>query len=139
MISLVYVSTVSRPIKEAELIHILDVARARNSRQNVSGILLYSGGRFFQVLEGDETDVLDIYHDIAENKLHRSPVILYQESIEERTFGDWSMGYRHIDSESDKNTLEGYCAVLDQDISREEFNDKANMLVDMIYQFKSLM
>jgi hypothetical protein len=138
MISIVYVSTATRPIKEEELLRILEKSRSRNSRQGVTGLLLYSGGRFLQVLEGPEDAVRDIYHDIAENPLHRSPLILSQEHISERTFGQWSMGYRHLDSEVDKQQLEGYCALLDRDMAPEEFSNKANQLVDMIYQFKEM-
>ncbi|MBF0257014.1 MAG: BLUF domain-containing protein [Gammaproteobacteria bacterium] len=139
LIRLVYVSTSTRPIVESELIHILEVARKRNSRQAVTGILLYSGGRFFQVLEGEEADVMDIYHDIAGNPKHRAPIILTQEEISERAFGDWSMAYRHVDSEVDKKSLDGYCEFLDRDMPREEFSKVANNIIDLIYQFRDTL
>ncbi|MEO5342553.1 MAG: BLUF domain-containing protein [Gammaproteobacteria bacterium SHHR-1] len=139
MISLVYVSTATRPISEQELLHILDISRRNNRKLGVTGILLYSGGRFFQVLEGEEKNVLDIYQHIAKNPLHRSPLVLSQGPIQERNFGQWSMGYRHVDSAVDKEQLEGYCALLDRNMEAEEFSKKSNALVDMIYQFKEMM
>ncbi|WP_419835757.1 BLUF domain-containing protein [Endozoicomonas atrinae] len=54
MINLVYVSSASRVMDEHELTALLEQSRDRNLRQNVTGMLIYCDGNFFQVLEGEE-------------------------------------------------------------------------------------
>lgn len=50
--SLVYVSTASHHLSDAEISHLLGRARARNAHELVTGVLLYSHGNFMQYLEG---------------------------------------------------------------------------------------
>ena len=52
MIHLIYVCSASKEMTEDELLRLLEYARARNLKQNVTGMLLYAGGNFFQALEG---------------------------------------------------------------------------------------
>jgi hypothetical protein len=41
------------------LFNILAQAKANNSHQDITGSLLYDGGRFIQILEGDKTNITD--------------------------------------------------------------------------------
>lgn len=55
LIHLIYVSTAREEFDETELARILDTAVRRNGERNVTGMLLYAGGTFMQVLEGRRT------------------------------------------------------------------------------------
>ena len=52
--------------------------------------------RFFQVLEGDRQIVTDLFNKIATDQRHIRVVKIILEPIEERNFGEWTMGYPRI-------------------------------------------
>ena len=51
---LVYVSQATRELYEADLARLLERIRPNNSAAGVTGMLLYDGGAFMQVIEGNE-------------------------------------------------------------------------------------
>jgi hypothetical protein len=94
MIRLVYSSAARAGMDEAELKRILDGARTRNARREVTGMLLYRDGVFLQLLEGQEVDVRFVYSRIAQDPRHHRVVKLIEETIAQRDFASWSMGYQ---------------------------------------------
>ncbi len=135
MIHLVYVCSASMEMTEDELLRLLEHARARNLKQNVTGMLLYAGGNFFQALEGEKSDVEEIYKAIESDNRNKGHIIVEKEDINERTFSDWSMGFKHLTSQN-KPTIKGYTEFLDRQMKPEEFTDKKNELIALLYQFK---
>lgn len=101
LISLVYTSTASAPFRETALAHLLDQARSLNGARDVTGMLLYRGERFIQVLEGPAHVVRRLARTIGQDARHRDMRILMDEPIEERQFDDWTMGYRTLQGERD--------------------------------------
>ena len=91
--SLVYTSTASRPLAKSDLEHILVNARQRNLQEQVTGLLLFSEGKFMQYLEGPETGVLKIFDLIKTSSLHEQIVEVSRQSIVSREYGDWSMAF----------------------------------------------
>ena len=90
---LVYVSAATVDFSPQDLDELLTKARANNSGLDVTGVLLYTGGTFFQVLEGEPEIVDSLYHKIQSDKRHNNVLLLENREIEERNFGDWSMGF----------------------------------------------
>ena len=97
LIHLIYssASTTSNLTEEALNI-ILSESRENNKANNISGILLYQDGSFFQVLEGGRTQIDDLYRKISADKRHSNVTKIIEEEIEERSFGEWTMGYPNI-------------------------------------------
>ena len=77
---------------------ILGVARRRNRANDVTGLLLFDGVYFFQLLEGDRTVVSRLYHQIVNDRRHSDVVLLAAGPATERTCSGWSMGY--VDDQS---------------------------------------
>ena len=136
MIHLVYVSSATKEMSEDELIKLLDQARDRNFRQNVTGMLLYAGGNFFQVLEGNEKDVEEIYEAIVNDERNNGNIVMDKDKISERTFPEWSMGFKHLTNKN-KETIKGYSEFLDKKMQPVEFATKSNEVVELLYQFKN--
>jgi len=90
---LVYASRATRPLSEAELGALLEVSRAHNERVDVSGILLYDGGDFLQVLEGPRSSVQDTFDRISQDDRHTDALVLSRRTVDERAFEGWSMGF----------------------------------------------
>jgi hypothetical protein len=92
--ALVYVSTAVRPMTLPDIDRLLDVARARNAKLRVTGVLLYDAGHFMQYLEGPASSMTRVYESIKASTLHRDIIELLRERIEKSEFPEWSMAFR---------------------------------------------
>jgi len=92
LFQLVYRSTETRAMTEADLRALLKNAREKNDRLGVTGLLLYAQGRFLQVLEGPESAVRRLYDTIEADPRHTGTEVLLTTRVAERTFPDWNMG-----------------------------------------------
>lgn len=90
---LVYTSTVSDMFKSEDIEEILSIARANNSKCNVTGMLCFNRKYFLQCLEGSRTNVNITYRKILNDKRHANIVMLDYKEISAREFSSWSMGY----------------------------------------------
>ena len=63
---LCYVSTAAVDFSDEALVALLDEARSANTDRDVTGLLLYREGSFYQVLEGSESAVKATFQDIEE-------------------------------------------------------------------------
>ncbi|MCB1736548.1 MAG: BLUF domain-containing protein [Gammaproteobacteria bacterium] len=93
LIHLVYASRATRPYSDDDLIRLLNKARSNNLALNVSGMLLYVEGSFFQVLEGEPDTLHRLYERISTDTGHDKIVKIIEEPIEDRAFGEWQMGF----------------------------------------------
>lgn len=96
MYHIVYVSSATVPVPEAELETLLARWRHNNARDGVTGILLYSESeaRFMQVIEGEETVIRALFTKIKQDYRHRSILKLADGPITQRSFTSWLMGFR---------------------------------------------
>jgi hypothetical protein len=93
---LVYASAASVGFQLSDLEDILRVVRARNARDGISGILLFEGQSFLQVLEGPRFRLDALFEKIRDDPRHTRAVLLSCESIDQRSFADWTMGYTRV-------------------------------------------
>ena len=99
MIHLIYCSTAKHIFSRSELSVMLINARKKNVQMGINGILLYSDGSFFQVLEGEGETVDRLFEEISRDDRHRNVTVIIREAIPERVFGDWTMAYSDISPE----------------------------------------
>lgn len=72
---------------------ILAVARERNAAVDVTGALLFTEGRFVQVLEGERDKVHEVFGRIAADTRHTEVEILSAQYSDRRRFKEWSMAF----------------------------------------------
>jgi hypothetical protein len=84
-------SVSSGPVRRQDLSDILAESRANNGIEGISGVLLATGGRYIQVLEGSPESVELIYGRIQTDRRHSDVVLVHDGLIERRAFGDWTM------------------------------------------------
>ena len=89
--SLVYVSSAVGPLGDPELYHLLERARSRNKRCEVTGLLLFDDGNFMQYIEGPSAGLAEVYDHIKRDPLHTGLIELCREQTEQRAFSDWAM------------------------------------------------
>lgn len=89
---LTYVSKLSLPLTQKEILEIGRQASLNNQKIDVTGILIGVGNYFFQILEGEEATVNQLVEKISRDTRHRDVTILSAETgCEERLFSDWNM------------------------------------------------
>jgi hypothetical protein len=91
---LLYISTARAIITQDVIDDILRVSRRNNAAVGVTGLLIVGGKRFLQVLEGTDLAVAQTFDRIQRDPRHFAMVSLARQTITERTFGSWSMGYQ---------------------------------------------
>ncbi len=96
IIHLIYASVATQDVGTAELTALLQKSRETNERLGLTGMLLFSEGNFFQVLEGEGTAVNQLYEKIIRDKRHAQCTLIIREPIAKRSFGNWSMGFSRI-------------------------------------------
>lgn len=103
LISLVYVSRASHDLTEEELLTILDKSRKNNTALGITGMLLYRDRVFIQALEGEVDKIKTLYEKIAQDTRHRDVKLVSRRPIRERTFQEWSMGFKNLDNVDPKD------------------------------------
>lgn len=97
LVRLVYASysssTASLNGIQPEIGTILTQSRKNNARAQISGVLYFGDGCFFQCLEGEESNVKATYARIQRDPRHMNATIIRQEPVSQRMFKDWSMKY----------------------------------------------
>jgi hypothetical protein len=89
----IYVSTATHDLRDAELASILDVSRRNNAAQDITGALGYHDRSFIQVLEGPKGLVEALLAKIARDARNTGLFVVHRSRIDERVFGEWSMGW----------------------------------------------
>lgn len=84
--TLIYRSRLSAPLPLEEFDRLLDAARQRNAALGVTGILLFDGVHFVQLLEGREAEVTALYDSIRRDKRHCNVVQLLRDYAPTRRF-----------------------------------------------------
>ena len=105
LLSIAYVSASTTPMSDADVAEILTRSRTNNRAHDLTGALLYHGGRFVQILEGPEHEVRDRFAVISADPRHRAVQVMREERIADRQFPEWTMGFR---ANNDLAQLEGF-------------------------------
>jgi hypothetical protein len=107
MYYIIYLSAGTQWFDETELRNILAISHVNNSRNNITGLLLYGEGNFIQLLEGEEAIVQQTFERISADPRHTGITHIAGGTLNERNFPAWSMGFKSIDAAS-LTTFEGY-------------------------------
>jgi hypothetical protein len=135
LISLIYVSTATHLMSNAELLDILRVSRRKNEEKSVTGMLLYKGGNFMQALEGPEESVKEIFGKIQADSRHRGIILLSSEPIEKRQFADWKIAFVNLDDEAIRQES-AYSEFLQDEFTAEKYRQAPQQAYIMLLSFR---
>lgn len=99
LIQLIYASASGPDLTAEELAVLLEAARVNNARLDLTGMLLYAEGSFFQVLEGPPEVVDALYAKIERDPRHEQVTTIIREPIPKRSFDAWTMGFHKVSNE----------------------------------------
>jgi hypothetical protein len=93
-------------LTEADLLNIEHQARQLNALDGITGLLVYDGIRFLQIIEGAEDAIDDLIERLRSDSRHSAFEIRDERLLDARSFPSWSMelvrvgsGYRTARSE----------------------------------------
>lgn len=138
MYRLTYVSSAVVPFTNDALRSLLVRSRSNNEREGITGMLLYKGGNFMQVLEGEREAVLETQNRIFRDVRHRGHIVLLGETVLERRFGQWSMGFRDLNANAAQN-VPGYDDFLNTPLTDRRFIDDPSASQKLLQIFKANM
>ncbi len=99
MYEIVYQSKASSDLVDKDIKDILKSAHKYNSRNGVTGCLLYHKGEFIQILEGEEEVIKPLFDVIYQDDRHTDVLLLSEGEKNSRTFSDFSMAYHELSVE----------------------------------------
>jgi len=138
MFSLIYVSSAVRTFSQSQLIDLLVQSRENNTSLGITGMLLYKGGNFMQVLEGEEDAVTALYAAIGRDPRHRGLLVILQGPQAERQFPEWSMGFHNLDAPA-AHSIPGYSEFLNTPLTGNEFSQDPTRCQRLLLMFKRNM
>jgi hypothetical protein len=77
---------------------LLTTARRCNRLHDVSGMMAFDSRYFLQAVEGSREALSQLYSNLVRDPRHKRLVLLSFESIEQRSFSDWTMGFAAADA-----------------------------------------
>ncbi|MDH3886933.1 MAG: BLUF domain-containing protein [Gammaproteobacteria bacterium] len=90
LVGLIYTSEMTGTM---DFMDILEVSRASNERDGITGVLLFCNNNVVQCLEGSREAVNKTYVRIVQDKRHQNPLLVDYRMLSTRSFSGWSMGY----------------------------------------------
>ncbi len=136
--TLIYVSSAVNKFAESELFGLLNLARSENKKTDITGVLLYNDGNFLQVIEGEKNNIEDLFKKIEKDPRHKGIIKIFEDQINKRRFGDWSMGFlRH--KHSDLKLIKGFMDLSEKSFAFESFENDHDDAAILVRSFKELM
>jgi hypothetical protein len=94
---IVYRSKAVASVTDLDLYYLLMHARENNQAGDLSGLLLYDRGHFFQWLEGPDQALGHVWNKIRADERHAELRVLADQPIPTRLFSGWTMQFAHRD------------------------------------------
>ncbi|MFM7973044.1 MAG: BLUF domain-containing protein [Betaproteobacteria bacterium] len=86
-----YCSQAQLPLGQTDIDRILRASQRNNQRDQITGLLTYSGEVFVQFLEGPPQALLRLMNRLEGDPRHRNIIILSKGSAHERILEGWDM------------------------------------------------
>lgn len=95
---LVYASKAQDFVNDEHVAKILLSARCKNEELSITGLLLFDGSNFLQIIEGDPTAVKEVFACIERDDRHFDIKLFHSGPIKKRYFDSWQMAFHREQS-----------------------------------------
>jgi hypothetical protein len=133
-----YMSSAAWAMSEEALTALLDLARSRNSSLNLTGMLIFSKGSFLQVLEGDKLAIDQVFQSICLDARHTSVYVIDKCVIEQRNFGNWTMGFHKLDVDIVAPSEPGFVGLGEVEVHVRSAARQRDLATDLLSKFAQL-
>jgi hypothetical protein len=133
---LVYVSRGGRELRGAVLTHLARQSATDNAKRDISGVLLACGPHLMQLLEGEVTEIVDLYEKIRRDPRHSEIELLICKNVNKRLCPDWGMELVDLDATAilNRDRLNGLIDDLRNRHNTSHYSAEARLL---LHDFKS--
>ena len=94
--TLTYTSRVRQELGEGDLERIVHAARTLNALDGVTGLLVFNGWYFLQIVEGTDDAIGDLLRRLTSDPRHHDIVVREDRAVDSRSFPDWSMALTRV-------------------------------------------
>jgi hypothetical protein len=96
MIRITYLSQATSNFSSIDLINLLQQCHLNNPKRGLTGLLIFGNNTFLQTIEGKKTIVEELIEKISKDKRHTKFQILSKQSIDNRQYSNWAMGFEKL-------------------------------------------
>src|SRR6478672_8692961 len=89
--SLTYTSLARLDLQAGDIEAIHRTAREVNALEGITGLLIFNGTRFLQIIEGSPQAIDDLVERLRRDPRHSGLEVRDERAVTERAFPDWSM------------------------------------------------
>jgi hypothetical protein len=89
--SVTYTSLARLDLQETDLEDIHRIARDQNAIDGITGLLVFNGTHFLQIIEGSAEAIEDLIEKLRRDPRHTGFEIRDRRKVDARSFPDWSM------------------------------------------------
>ncbi len=94
-----YVSTVNPDLSTIDINELMEYVKIHNNDIGITGILIYSEGNFFQVLEGEKEIVKMMFERIKKDPRHYNVIKMLDKEIDNYSFSKYHAPFMVISSD----------------------------------------
>ena len=91
MIQVTYTSEATDALRSGDVFRIVTTSSTNNDARDLTGFLIFSGDRFFQLLEGPDENVNALLAKLECDPRHTNITVLERCEISQRAFPAWKM------------------------------------------------
>ena len=96
--SVTYTSLARLDLQSSDLDDIHRTAREVNALEGITGLLVFNGTHFLQIIEGAESAIDDLVERLRRDSRHTGLEIRDRRKIDSRSFPDWAMELVRVNS-----------------------------------------
>jgi len=106
--AIVYLSSASDELEIAEISKILSFTEESNNNHDITGLLLFSDGNFFQIIEGEKNSILKLFETIKRDDRHRNIQQIFGEEINKGAYDLYATNFISDEVKYDTDQFEHY-------------------------------
>lgn len=106
--AIVYVSTASPNLEESEVGEVLSGSKSWNNQHDVTGLLLFSEGNFFQIIEGEKNVIFQLFENIKKDKRHRNIMQIFGKEIHKEAYDGYDSDFVSEEANYDSEKFQHY-------------------------------
>jgi muconolactone delta-isomerase len=130
ILTIVYASEATEAFNKESLHNLLETARIRNSKLDITGLLLYEDKSFLQVIEGRPSVIKALFNKIKKDSRHKHVAKILEITSHEKSFEEWTMGHGMVTIDE----LESIEGMSDFFSNQMRFNDLKDTQVKKILE-----
>ena len=103
-----YVSTAHPSLANSDINELFKFVKHYNNDQNITGILMYSDGNFFQVLEGEKEQIQILFEKIKLDSRHYNVIKIFDREITDCSFSKYHSSFKVIGEKFNHKELQDF-------------------------------